>query len=64
MKNLIKKLKNFHKDENGDVVQVAIVTSIFAVLAVGGYMFLKPLIEDMFDKAGEELDKANAATYE
>lgn len=60
---MFKKLLEFHKDDKGDVVQTAITIAIFAVLAVGGYLFLAPRVKDLFNKAGNELDKSGGFNY-
>ncbi|MHB1418663.1 MAG: hypothetical protein ACYCX4_03610 [Bacillota bacterium] len=59
----VKKARAFHKDENGDILQVAIVMGILAVIAVGGLVFLKPKITDMFNKTGGEIDTAKSQNY-
>lgn len=63
MKNIIAKVKKFHEDDAGDVVQTAILTAVFAVLAVGGYIFLAPKVKGLFNKAGNELDRGDSFTY-
>jgi len=63
MTKIMEMVKNFHEDEQGDIVQTGIIIGIFAVLAVGALYFLQPKIKGMFDKAGDELDKANDTTY-
>lgn len=63
MKNLLSKAREFHRNDNGDVVQTAILTAIFAVMAIGGYLFLAPKVKGLFDKAGGELDKGKSYTY-
>lgn len=63
MQELKEVFMNFHKDEDGDVVQTGIVIGIFATLAVGAYVFLQPKIKAMFDKGGDALDEAESLEY-
>lgn len=63
MYNFLSNLRKFHEDDSGDVVQTAILTAVFAVLAVGGYLFLAPKVKSLFDSSGKELDKANQYSY-
>lgn len=57
------KIRDFHKDDSGDVVQTAILTAVFAVMAIGGYLFLAPKVKGLFDKAGSQLDKGTSYSY-
>lgn len=57
------KIRDFHKDDSGDVVQTAILTAVFAVMAIGGYLFLAPKVKGLFDKAGSQLDKGTGYSY-
>ena len=45
------------------MVQTAILTAVFAVMAIGGYLFLAPKVKDLFSKAGSELDKGSKYKY-
>jgi Flp pilus assembly pilin Flp len=63
IKNMVNKVKEFHNDDRGDVVQTAILTAVFAVLAIGGYVFLAPKVKELFNKAGSELDKGSSYSY-
>ena len=57
MKGILENLKNFHEDEQGDIVQTGIIIGILAALAIGGLAYLGPKIKKMFEKSGGELDK-------
>ena len=59
----LKEIKSFHKNDSGYVVQTAILTAVFAVLAIGGYLFLGPKVKNLFTKAGSELDKGSSYKY-
>jgi hypothetical protein len=61
--NVVNKVKKFHNNDRGDVVQTAILTAVFAVMAIGGYLFLAPRVKELFDKAGSELDKGSSYRY-
>ena len=61
--NIADTIRSFHKNDSGDVVQTAILTAVFAVLAIGGYLFLAPKVKDLFDKAGRELDEGRRYSY-
>ena len=61
MKELIKKILQFHNDEDGDIVQTAIIIGIFAVIAIGALQFVGPKVKEMFNRAGESLD--DGASY-
>ncbi len=61
--NIADTIKSFHKNDSGDVVQTAILTAVFAVLAIGGYLFLGPKVKNLFTKAGSELDKGSSYKY-
>lgn len=63
IKDFVKAIRNFHRDDSGDVVQTAILVAVFSVLAIGGYMFLAPMVKNLFNKAGNELQKGNSYTY-
>lgn len=63
MKNIIKKIKQFHNDEQGDIVQTGIIIGILAVVAVGALVFLQPKIKQMFTKGGDALDQGNSVSY-
>ncbi len=63
LKNAIEDLKRFHNNEDGDIVQTAIIIGIFAVLAIGALVFLGPKVKAMFDRAGESLDEGAGFTY-
>jgi Flp pilus assembly protein, pilin Flp len=63
MKNLIEKIKQFHNDEQGDIVQYGIIIGILAVISVGALVFLSPKIKQMFDKGGAALDEGNGVSY-
>lgn len=63
MKGLLENIKKFHKDEDGDIVQVSIIIGIFAVIAIGALMFLGPKVKAMFDRAGESLDEGAGYSY-
>lgn len=63
IKNFMLKVKSFHKDDSGDVVQTAILTAVFAVMAIGGYLFLAPKVKNLFSKTGTELDKGSSYSY-
>ena len=60
---ILKEIKSFHKNDSGDVVQTAILTAVFAVIAIGGYLFLAPKVKSLFNKAGSELDKGSSYKY-
>lgn len=60
MKNMLENLKNFHKDEQGDIVQAGIIIGILATLAIGAFAFLTPKLKLMFKKTGDQLDAGNA----
>ena len=60
---MLQKLIEFHKNEDGDIVQTGIIVGIMATIAVGALIFLGPKIKQMFDKAGSELDKASGVSY-
>lgn len=59
----LKEIRSFHKNDSGDVVQTAILTAVFAVMAIGGYLFLAPKVKSLFDKAGSELNKGSSYKY-
>jgi len=61
--DFVSKTRQFHHDDRGDVVQVGILTAIFAVMAIGAYVYLAPKVKGLFDKAGSELDKGKSFTY-
>ena len=61
--NIADTIRSFHKNDSGDVVQTAILTAVFAVLAIGGYLFLAPKVKSLFSKAGSELDKGSKYNY-
>ena len=61
--NIADTIKSFHKNDSGDVVQTAILTAVFAVMAIGGYLFLAPRVKSLFDKAGSELNKGSNYKY-
>lgn len=63
MKTLFKKVKQFHNDENGDIVQTGIILGILSVVAVGALVFMGPKIKAMFTKSGNALDQGNAVGY-
>lgn len=63
MKNIISKIKQFHNDEQGDIVQTGIIIGILAVVAVGALVFLQPKIKQMFTKGGDALDQGNSVSY-
>ncbi|MGB9812384.1 MAG: hypothetical protein ACPLVF_01930 [Thermovenabulum sp.] len=63
MKNIIEYLKQFHKDDNGDIVQTAIIMAVMSIIALGGYLFLKPKLTNLFNKTGSQLDQANNQNY-
>ena len=63
MKNIIKLVKKFHQDENGDIVQTGIIIGILAVVAVGALVFIGPKIKTMFTKGGDALDQGSATGY-
>lgn len=60
---ILKEIRSFHKNDSGDVVQTAILTAVFAVMAIGGYLFLAPRVKSLFDKAGSELNKGSRYEY-
>ena len=60
---ILKEIRTFHKNDSGDVVQTAILTAVFAVMAIGGYLFLAPRVKSLFDKAGSELNKGSKYKY-
>jgi len=60
---ILKEIRSFHKNDSGDVVQTAILTAVFAVMAIGGYLFLAPKVKSLFNKAGGELDRGSKFTY-
>lgn len=63
MLEAIKKLKEFHSNEEGELKANLAMGVLFLIVAVGGYMLLKPKIQGMFNKAGGELDKVNSESY-
>ncbi|MBO8160672.1 MAG: hypothetical protein H0Z24_03465 [Thermosipho sp. (in: Bacteria)] len=60
---MLKKIKKFHMDESGDIMQTGIIVGMFATIAVGALYFLGPKIKQMFVKAGNELDNSSNYTY-
>jgi len=60
---ILKEIRSFHKNDSGDVVQTAILTAVFAVMAIGGYLFLAPKVKDLFNKAGDELNRGSSYKY-
>ena len=58
MKSILNKIKKFHNDENGDIVQTGIIIGILATIAVGALVILGPKITALFTKGGAALDKA------
>jgi Flp pilus assembly pilin Flp len=56
-------IRAFIRDERGDILQTGIIVGIFAVLAVGGLMFLAPKIKAMFEKSGAALDNGSGYSY-
>lgn len=63
MKSVIDKVKQFHNDEKGDIVQTGIILGILSVIAVGALVFMGPKIKAMFTKSGNALDQGSAASY-
>jgi len=63
MKRIIKKIKQFHNDEQGDIVQTGIIIGILAVVAVGALVFIGPKIKTMFTKGGDSLDQGASVGY-
>ena len=63
MEKVFKDIKKFHENEDGDIVQTAIIIGIFAVIAIGALVFLGPKVKAMFDKAGESLDEGAGYSY-
>lgn len=55
---MLEKIKAFHRDDSGDIVQTGIIIGLFAAIAVAAIVFLRPIIGDMFNSIGGELDKA------
>ncbi len=60
---MISNLKRFHNNEDGDIVQTAIIIGVFAVIAIGALVFLGPKVKAMFDRAGESLDEGAGYSY-
>lgn len=56
---MINKIKNFHQDEQGDIIQTGIVLGIMAVIALGAMMFLRTPIGNLFRRAAGEIDAAS-----
>ena len=63
MKRLIAKVKKFHKNERGDIVQTGIIIGILAVVAVGAMVFIGPKIKTMFTSGGNALDQGSQQSY-
>lgn len=63
MNNIMKKVKEFHNDESGDIVQTCLIIGILAVIALGGLKFISPKIKSLFDKGGAALDDGNSVSY-
>lgn len=63
MKYLIKKLKQFHTDEEGTTVETGLIYGIMAVIAIGGLVYVGPKIKAMFTKGGTALDQGAAVNY-
>lgn len=61
--NVKSKLKEFHNNEEGDIVQTSIIIGIFAVIAIGALVFLGPKVKAMFTKAGTSLDSGAKYSY-
>jgi len=59
----INKVKEFHRNEDGSIVEKGIIIALFAALAVGGFLYLAPKVKALFNKAGTELDNADNYTY-
>lgn len=48
LKNFVEKIKRFHKDEGGDIVQTAIIIGVLALVAIAALTILREPIETAF----------------
>lgn len=63
LKKMVCKIREFHRNDSGDVLQYGILAAVFSVIAVGAYLFLGPKIKNLFDQTGNKLDEANGYSY-
>lgn len=63
MERILEAIKQFHKDDEGGVVEQGILYALGAIAAVGAMLFLLPRIRNVFNRTGQELDQTSNSSY-
>lgn len=63
MERILGAIKQFHKDDEGGVVENGILYALGAIAAVGAMLFLIPKIKNVFNRTGQELDRTSSSNY-
>lgn len=53
---MLELIKKFHNDENGDIVQTAIVIGVLAVIAAVALFAMRPTLENIFQNIQNNLN--------
>lgn len=54
--DVLVKIKKFHQDENGDIVQTAIIIGVLAVIAGVALFAMRPTLQNIFQNIQQQLD--------
>lgn len=58
LRNLIEKAKMFHQDENGDIVQTAIIIGVLALVGIAALTILRQPILNAFRNIRDAINDA------